>query len=87
MLMHPTNSRTEMPHRPSAPSAPEPRWPAIVAGLAMAGMYAVLHQSLLVGPRWLLPALVLLLVIPARSPATAPCTASTSGSGTASRRA
>ncbi len=57
--------QTQPPHRP-ATATPEPRWPAIIAGFAMAGMYAVLHQSLLVGPRWLLPALVLVLVIPAQ---------------------
>ena len=44
----------------------EPRWPALVALVGAGALYAALPSSLLVaGPRWLLAALVLLLVIPA----------------------
>jgi hypothetical protein len=44
----------------------EPRWPALVALIGAAALYAALPESLLVaGPRWLLAALVLLLVVPA----------------------
>lgn len=70
MLLHGMNRRSSGNERPrplpqASVAGPEPRWPAIIAGLAVGGLYAILHQSLLVGPRWLLPSLVLLLLIPA----------------------
>jgi hypothetical protein len=37
--------------RPQDP--PESRWPAVVAVLAVGGLYAALPSSLVVGPRWL----------------------------------
>jgi hypothetical protein len=43
---------------------PEPRWPALIAALAVGGIYLALPASLAVGPRWLEPALVLVLVVP-----------------------
>lgn len=43
---------------------PEPRWPASLALLACAGLYLVLPSRLAVGPRWLLPVLVVLPLIP-----------------------
>jgi hypothetical protein len=44
----------------------EPRWPALVALLGAGALYAALPSSLIVGgPRWLLLAAVLLLLIPA----------------------
>jgi uncharacterized membrane protein len=43
---------------------PEPRWPAIVAILAVGGLYAALPPELTMGPRWLFPSVVLTLVIP-----------------------
>lgn len=43
---------------------PEPRWPASLALLACAGLYLVLPSLLTVGPRWLLPVLVVLPLIP-----------------------
>ena len=43
---------------------PEPRWPAVVAVIAVAGLYLALPESLTVGPSWLLPALVGVLLIP-----------------------
>ena len=49
-----------------SPKNAEPRWPALVALLGAGGLYAALPSSLLVGgPRWLLLASVLLLLIPA----------------------
>jgi uncharacterized membrane protein len=43
----------------------EPRWPALLALLAIAGLQAALPTSLLVGgPRWLVIALVLILLVP-----------------------
>jgi len=43
---------------------PEPRWPALIAVLAVAGLYFALPPALIVGPRWIFPTLIVLLVIP-----------------------
>ena len=43
---------------------PEPRWPAVIAVLAVAGIYLALPASLAVGPRWLEPVVVLALTVP-----------------------
>jgi len=43
---------------------PEPRWPAVTAALAVAGLYFALPESLIVGPRWVFPALIVVLLIP-----------------------
>lgn len=44
----------------------EPRWPAGVALLALAGVYSTLPASLLItGRRWLLPVVLLMLFLPA----------------------
>lgn len=45
-------------------TSPEPRWPAIVAGLAVGGLTMALPENLSIGPDWLLLALVLTLQIP-----------------------
>ncbi len=56
--------------RPSPPDAdrdlepPEPRWPAVVAVLAVGGLNLALPPSLLVGPRWLLLLIVSVLLVP-----------------------
>ena len=42
----------------------EPRWPASVALLACVALYAVLPHRLVVGPRWLVPLLILLPLLP-----------------------
>jgi uncharacterized membrane protein len=42
----------------------EPRWPAAVAIIVAMALYLILPQSLIIGPRWLLPTLEGLLVIP-----------------------
>ena len=42
-------------------TAAEPRWPALVAALAVAGIYGALPPSLSAGPRWL--ALVITAVL------------------------
>lgn len=44
---------------------PEPRWPAFVAALAVGGIYMALPSTMIVGPRWIFPSLVLALLIPA----------------------
>lgn len=66
MLLNPMNQRRPSHPPPRVvPSDAEPRWPAILAGLGMGGLYAVMHESLRVGPRWLLPTLIVLLLVPA----------------------
>jgi hypothetical protein len=42
----------------------EPRWPAFVAMLAAGGMYLGLPEPFMVGPSWLLLAVILVLMIP-----------------------
>lgn len=47
------------------PKNAEPRWPALIASVAIGGLYAALPSSLLIsGPRWLLTVVVLLLLVP-----------------------
>ncbi len=56
-----------MPRRKTTDSDlydPEPRWPALIAVLAVAGLYFALPPGLIVGPRWLFPASIIVLVIP-----------------------
>jgi len=43
---------------------PEPRWPALIAILAVGGLYLALPATLTVGPRWLFPGIVIALLIP-----------------------
>src|ERR1700676_1975891 len=43
---------------------PEPRWQVLAAFLAVAGIYLALPRSLIIGPTWLLPSLILVLLIP-----------------------
>jgi hypothetical protein len=43
---------------------PEPRWQVILALLAVSGIYMALPRELIVGPTWLLPALVMVLLVP-----------------------
>jgi uncharacterized membrane protein len=43
---------------------PEPRWPASLALAVCAGLYVVLPNRLVVGPRWVLPILIVLPLIP-----------------------
>jgi uncharacterized membrane protein len=43
---------------------PEPRWPALVAVLALGGLFMSLHSDLVIGPQWLLPATTGVLLIP-----------------------
>jgi hypothetical protein len=47
------------------PDGREPRWPAAIAVLGIGGLYAALPASLVVlGPRWLLGATLLVLLLP-----------------------
>ena len=43
---------------------PEPRWHALIAVVAVGGLYAALPSNLIVGPRWLFIAVVAALLIP-----------------------
>jgi uncharacterized membrane protein len=42
----------------------EPRWPAVIAILAVGGLYTALPDQLTFGPNWLFPSLVLALLVP-----------------------
>jgi len=44
--------------------AAEPRWPALVAALAVAGIYGALPPSLSAGPRWLALVITAVLLVP-----------------------
>ncbi|MFY9783609.1 MAG: hypothetical protein WAK12_08780 [Acidimicrobiales bacterium] len=46
------------------PAQPEPRWPVALALVVCAGLYVLLPSRLAVGPKWLLPVLVVLPLIP-----------------------
>lgn len=43
---------------------PEPRWQALLACVAVGGIYLALPHKLVIGPTWLLPALILILLVP-----------------------
>src|SRR5262245_40475900 len=55
-----TLSRTK---EPAQPHDSEPRWPAVIAILAVGGLYTALPDALTFCPRWLFPSLVLALLI------------------------
>ena len=62
-----TQAGSKKPKRDAQmPRVSEPRWPAALAMLALCGLYAGLPPSLLVGgPRWVVPSLMLMLLVPA----------------------
>ena len=43
---------------------PEPRWQALAAFLAIGGIYLALPANLIIGPIWLLPTIIVVLLIP-----------------------
>ena len=43
---------------------PEPRWQALLAFVAVGTIYVALPRNLIVGPIWLLPTLIVVLIIP-----------------------
>ncbi len=43
---------------------PEPRWQAALAFVAVGGIYLALPASLIIGPTWLLPTLIAVLLVP-----------------------
>jgi hypothetical protein len=53
----PNHAPGSYPHLP-----PEPRWPAVLGALAVGGLLLCLPEPLTLGPGWLLPSIVLLLL-------------------------
>jgi hypothetical protein len=51
-------------NQPNHIDKPEPRWQALLAFLAVGGIYLALPRSLIIGPTWLLPTLIVVLLIP-----------------------
>lgn len=43
---------------------PEPRWHALIAVLAVGGLYTALPSSLIIGPRWMFLVIVVILLVP-----------------------
>ena len=43
---------------------PEPRWQALLAFLAIGAIYLALPRTLIVGPVWLLPTMIVVLLVP-----------------------
>src|SRR6266481_3777586 len=43
---------------------PEPRWQALLAFLAVGAIYLALPRDLIIGPTWLLPTLIVVLLVP-----------------------
>ena len=43
---------------------PEPRWQALLAFVAVGLMYLALPRSLIVGPTWLIPTLIGIMLVP-----------------------
>jgi len=43
---------------------PEPRWQAMLALLAIGGIYLALPRDLVIGPFWLVPAVIVVLLVP-----------------------
>jgi len=57
--IHPADHRSPVRQR-----RPEPRWPALIAIMAVGGLYLALHADLVIGPRWLFPATIGVLLVP-----------------------
>ena len=53
-----------MTNAPHHLDKPEPRWQALLAFLAVGGIYLALPRSLIIGPTWLLPTLIVVLLVP-----------------------
>ncbi len=53
-----------MAKQPTHLDKPEPRWQAVLALIAVAAVYLALPRSLILGPIWLLPTLIALLLLP-----------------------
>lgn len=53
-----------VPHSSPSLREPEPRWQALIALVAVGGLYVALPEYLTVGPRWLFPTVVAALTVP-----------------------
>jgi hypothetical protein len=53
-----------MPDERTHIDKPEPRWQALLAFVAVAAIYLALPRHLIVGPIWLLPSLLVVLLVP-----------------------
>ena len=53
-----------MSNQPDHIDKPEPRWQALAAFLAIGGIYLALPAKLIIGPIWLLPTIIVVLLIP-----------------------
>jgi hypothetical protein len=53
-----------MPDQHDHIDKPEPRWQALLAVLAVGGIYLALPRDLIIGPTWFLPTLILVLLVP-----------------------
>ena len=53
-----------MPSLPAASTGFEPRWPALLALLAVGGLHWLLPESLTIGPSWLMLVIVAVLAVP-----------------------
>ena len=53
-----------MPGVPRHLDQPEPRWQALLALLAVGGIYLALPRELIVGPTWFLPTIIVVLLVP-----------------------
>src|SRR5919109_2078933 len=62
MLREPVEKLNDQ--EPAQPYEEEPRWPALIAVLAVGGLYTALSPALTFGPLWLYPSIVLALLIP-----------------------
>jgi hypothetical protein len=49
---------------PNRVDKPEPRWQALLAFLAICAIYLALPRNLVVGPTWLLPTVIVVLLVP-----------------------
>lgn len=57
--------KTELKQLTAKGKNPEPRWPAVLAVLALGGLHSVMPQPLRFGPDWLLVVVVSALLVPA----------------------
>ena len=54
----------ELKAKPEELDPPEPRWPAIIAVLAVGGLYAALPRAVAAGPPWLASIVIFALLLP-----------------------
>ncbi|MGI8771878.1 MAG: hypothetical protein ACR2JE_10625 [Acidobacteriaceae bacterium] len=59
-----SSNRSDTSNTPGIRYDPEPRWPAILALLAVGGLHLALPDALTVGPSWLLIVAVAVLMVP-----------------------